>query len=741
MAMKVFSGITAKVTQLAWTVTLGSLCIFIAFIIPEQTRELRDGLESKAHGITAALQGEVAGAAISEDYSSVVEHAMQVVAGDPAVQFLVITKNDGYSVVVTRNGWRMIPRIGADWYRGPRVPTSTIGVVNLIGKRSFHYSTPFDYNGIQWGWVHAGLSLDAYDENVRNIYQRTGMIGALCMILGLFASILFARRFVKPVLSLRATVEQLARGDLSARAQVKGNNEIEDLADTFNDMAGAVLHRDEIVESVRFVAEALQRTDDWDTVAGEIMAVIGKTTDVCRVLLVEFQSLSAPIPMSRICLEWSNPGDNNCGSVPAKDSLEELGLLSQLELLRTGQTVVTRGPRADITSIPGPDCQPMSAIITPILADDLLWGALIVQDSRRDRDWHEVEQHSVRAIADMLGASIVRQAARHALVEAKNQLEQRVEERTLELRDEISAKDRAHEELKKAQKQLIDLSRLSGMAEVATGVLHNVGNVLNSINVTANLLMDHLNASRLAQLRELSDLLSKNSGALAQFLIEDPRGSRTIPYLTKLSAHLLEERGQMLKDAEALVQNVGHVKEIVAMQQGYARACGVFEKIAPRELIDDTLNISGPALDRHHIVLKKDIEPIDTFTTARHRVLQILLNLVQHAKEAVKSGNAATREISIRLHRAGNDRVQFQVEDNGIGIAPDDLTRIFSHGFTTKKDGHGFGLHSGALAAKQLGGDLKVASAGLNHGALFTLELPIYPRLADGQGAAIEHRV
>jgi C4-dicarboxylate-specific signal transduction histidine kinase len=208
-----------------------------------------------------------------------------------------------------------------------------------------------------------------------------------------------------------------------------------------------------------------------------------------------------------------------------------------------------------------------------------------------------------------------------------------VEERTLELRDEISAKDRAHEELKKAQKQLIDLSRLSGMAEVATGVLHNVGNVLNSINVTANLLMDHLNASRLAQLRELSDLLSKNSGALAQFLIEDPRGSRTIPYLTKLSAHLLEERGQMLKDAEALVQNVGHVKEIVAMQQGYARACGVFEKIAPRELIDDTLNISGPALDRHHIVLKKDIEPIDTFTTDRHRVLQILLNLVQNAKE------------------------------------------------------------------------------------------------------------
>ena len=63
--------------------------------------------------------------------------------------------------------------------------------------------------------------------------------------------------------------------------------------------------------------------------------------------------------------------------------------------------------------------------------------------------------------------------------------------------------------------------------------------------------------------------------------------------------------------------------------------------------------------------------------------------------------------------------------DNGIGIPADNLTRIFGHGFTTRKEGHGFGLHSGALAAKELGGALTVESDGPGKGATFTLEFPI----------------
>lgn len=735
MKMRIPSGITLRVTYLTWTVTLATLGIFMAFIIPEQKRELRDGLESKAHGITVALQGEVASAAISEDYSAVVEHAMQVVAGDPEVQFLVITKSDGYSVLIEREGWRVIQKIDAAWYERPRAPSSELGYVSLVQRREFHYRIPFDYNGIPWGWVHAGLSLENYDRSVKLIYLRTGLIGTFCIVLSLVVSTLFARRFVRPILSLRSAVNKVAKGDLAARAEVKSRDEISQLAEAFNDMTEAVLQRDQIVETVRFAAQALQGTDDWNRVIEEILERIGHATHVTRALIVEHEECADSAIIPRLKVEWHLPGIAPYGAVWSDHTLRDLGFEARAEILLQGQTLLEGEAEISASPIPGPDPQPKSAVVTPIFTDGRLWGALIVQDCERDRDWRDVEQHSIRAIADMLGAFIVRQNARQALVEAKNELERRVEERTQELREQIVAKDRAHDQLQQAQRQLIELSRLSGMAEVATGVLHNVGNVLNSINVSATLLTDHMRASRLAQLKNLTDTLATHPDDLNEFLTKDPKGQRVVPYLVKLSSHLLEERDQMLTESESLMQNVGHVKEIVSMQQGYARASGVLEKVPPQEMIRDALAISGPAIDRHHIVLKKELESMPEMITDRHKVLQILLNLIQNAKEAIKASAASKREITLRLKRTGTDKVRFQVQDNGVGIAAENLTRIFSHGFTTKESGHGFGLHSGALAAKQLGGELSVMSSGLGSGALFTLDLPINSNLAAGKEA------
>lgn len=718
------SGITLRVTQLAWTVTLATLCIFIGFIIPEQRRGLQRGLESKAHGIAAALQGEVAGAAVTEDYSSVVEQAMQVVAGDPEVQFLVVAKSDGYAVVIRRDGWRAISNIAPEWHEGPRIGSSKIGLVPLEGKRLFHYSTPFDYSGIPWGWVHVGLSLDSYDQNVKDIYVRTGILGALCIALSLMVSILFAKRFVKPILTLQGVVENVAHGNLEARATIRSGDEIERLANAFNEMADAILQRDEIVETVRFAAQALQETDNWKAVVEEILLKIGQATKVCRVLLIQHEYDKEAVPIPRIQFEWEYQGIGRYGSLWSGRNIQELGLAQRREFLLKGDNLIEHRDELEASPIPGPKPKPLSIIAAPIFADSVLWGELVVHDCFEDREWRDVEQNSVRAIADMMGACVVRQEAKTALVEAKNGLERRVLERTLELRDEIEAKDKAHTELQLMQKQLIEASRLSGMAEVATGVLHNVGNVLNSVNVSATLLMDHMSRSRVQQLQELSRMMAQHTGSFDQFLNSDPRGQRVIPYLSKLSTHLLEERNEMRKEAETLVQNVGHIKEVVAMQQNYARTYGVLEKVAPQELINDAVNISGPAIDRHKIILKREIEDVQPLMTDRHKILQILLNLIQNAKDAVKAGNSSPRQVTLRLRAVPNNRVCFEVEDNGIGIRHDDLTRIFSHGFTTKKSGHGFGLHSGALAASQLGGSLKVRSAGLGLGAVFALEIP-----------------
>jgi C4-dicarboxylate-specific signal transduction histidine kinase len=251
-----------------------------------------------------------------------------------------------------------------------------------------------------------------------------------------------------------------------------------------------------------------------------------------------------------------------------------------------------------------------------------------------------------------------------------------------------------------------------------------VGNVLNSVNVSATIVADRLRESRVGKIGELVETLQNHQGDLGDFLSNDPRGQRMLPYMSNLSHHLELEHEQLGKEVASLAQHVSHIKEIVAMQQTYARTSGCYEKLSPAELLEDVLGIVRPGLKRHNIALDIDREELPPITTDRHKVLQILMNLLRNAKDALTMSGNPHRQIAIGMKRAGEDRIAIRVADNGVGIPPANLLRIFSHGFTTKKDGHGFGLHSSALAAKQLRGSLTVESVGANAGAVFTLELP-----------------
>jgi signal transduction histidine kinase len=720
------TGITARTTLLAWTVTLVTLGIFVVILIPEQKRDLQDEFESKARGVAAALQGEVAGAAVSEDYSSVVDHAQQVLAGDEAVDFLVVTKNDGFSVIVERDSWRTVPAIDGYWHPSVRHSYGSIEQVPLFHRRLFHFASPFDYSGLEWGWIHVGLSLNSYDSSVRHVYRRTGILAVICILLSLAASVLYAKRFVEPILQLREVVEDLASGDFTARAKIKSNDEIKELADTFNDMADAILQRNRMVESVRFTAQSLQSTNEWSQVIEQVLAKIGQAANASRVLVGKVPKGSAAEDVESVRFEWTAAGIPPWRQAWQDRSSAWQGFENLLKRLTSGEMVIVR--REELRSWTGApaDVLPLSEIIAPLLFGDVLWGALVVHDCQQDRDWGEAEQDLVRTVAEMLGASIIRQNAQQALFEAKSELEHRVAERTCELREQIVAKDRAHAELEEAQKRMIELSRLSGMAEVATGVLHNVGNVLNSINVSTTLIADRLHTSRIRQLRDLSQLLKENHANIGDFLIDDPKGQRILPYLDKISGLLVNERDELSKELEGLVQHVSHVKEIVAMQQTFARTSGVLETVTFHTLVGDALRMTQPGMDRQGVRILKDIEAVAPMTTDRHKVLQILLNLFRNAEDAVKASDTLPREITVRLRSVGTERLRFQLADNGVGIPPENLARIFSHGFTTKKDGHGFGLHSGALTASQLGGSLSAESEGVGRGATFTLELPLH---------------
>jgi PAS domain S-box-containing protein len=288
---------------------------------------------------------------------------------------------------------------------------------------------------------------------------------------------------------------------------------------------------------------------------------------------------------------------------------------------------------------------------------------------------------------------------------------------------DITAIKDAETELEQTHRQLLDASRQAGMAEVATSVLHNVGNVLNSVNVSTSLIADKLRTSKISNVEMLAELLHEHANDLASFVANDPRGQKLPEYLAKLAGHLTMEHEKILGEIGSLVNNIVHIKEIVAMQQGYAKASGILEPLKAVDLVEDALNMNSSAVDRHEIKVVREFSETPAIVTDKHKVLQILINLIRNSKYACDDSGRKDKQITLQI-RNGDGRLKISVIDNGIGIPRENLTRIFSHGFTTRKDGHGFGLHSGAIAAKELGGTLTAFSEGAGQGATFTLELP-----------------
>ena len=292
---------------------------------------------------------------------------------------------------------------------------------------------------------------------------------------------------------------------------------------------------------------------------------------------------------------------------------------------------------------------------------------------------------------------------------------------------DITALKEAEAELEKAHQRVIETSRLAGMAEVATDVLHNVGNVLNSVNVSCSLTIDRVRTSKVSGLAKTVALIHENRGRLGEFFTTDQRGKQVPGYLAALSEHFAHEQSALMQELEQLLKHIEHIKQIVAMQQSYAKVAGVIETINPTQLVDDAIHINGAALTRHDVQLRCEFGPVPMVETEKHRVLQILVNLIRNAKYALDDSKRTDKLLTIKLGKNGGDHVKIEVIDNGVGIPPENLTRIFGHGFTTRSNGHGFGLHSSAIAIKELGGSLTAHSDGVGKGATFTLLLPEKP--------------
>jgi PAS domain S-box-containing protein len=272
--------------------------------------------------------------------------------------------------------------------------------------------------------------------------------------------------------------------------------------------------------------------------------------------------------------------------------------------------------------------------------------------------------------------------------------------------------------------QLVDLSRRAGMSEVATSVLHNVGNVLNSVNISCSVISGKVRRSRIGSVAKVAALLKEHGNELPAFLTSDPQGQQLPDFLSKLSERLAAEQAEVLGEIELLDRNIEHISQIIAVQQSYAHVGGVQESMPVERLVEDALRMNTGAMTRHEIMVIREFGEVPPILVEKHKVLQILVNLIRNAKHALTDGNPADKRITVRIAMRDADFVEISVSDNGIGIAREDMERIFAYGYTTKPDGHGFGLHSGVLAAREMGGALKVHSDGRGTGATFTLELP-----------------
>jgi signal transduction histidine kinase len=290
---------------------------------------------------------------------------------------------------------------------------------------------------------------------------------------------------------------------------------------------------------------------------------------------------------------------------------------------------------------------------------------------------------------------------------------------------ELKARVRSAIRMAHVQKLLREKSREAGMAMVATGILHNLGNVLNGVTVSSGLIQEKLNNSKIPKLQKVAQLLQTHINDLPSFITEDNRGKALPAFITQLSEHLETELTSLIKETEALRACTEHAAGVISTQQEFALPHKEVKEITSgNELMQRALTLSRSAFGLHGIEIICEYHCETNISVDCNKVIQILLNFLTNSQQSVKAVNGRDKRIYLRTHFTGN-RIQLEVQDNGIGIPPEHLPFIFNQGFTNKKDGHGFGLHSSMNWAHEMGGDIICRSDGPGLGATFILELMV----------------
>ncbi len=352
---------------------------------------------------------------------------------------------------------------------------------------------------------------------------------------------------------------------------------------------------------------------------------------------------------------------------------------------------------------------------SPILDDrETLRGVMV--------SFHDVTELD-HANAQLRDANTELEVSRAQILEKNEALETT----NANLHVEINERKKAQAEREALHQQLVQASRRAGMADVASSVLHNVGNVLNSINVSTDTLLKTLKRPMVGDVCRIASMFHEHQNNLQTFLTEDPKGKQIPSYLGLVAESLSGSHQTIQAELDSLVKKVDHIKQVVMSQQDIAHSGTIREVVTVVDLMEQALMMGMPEPEKYGIQVVREYAAVPTIVTDRHQVLQILVNVITNAKNAMVeypiSAHCLTVRIQLPVDRRG--AVRLEVTDTGGGIKAEHISRLFAQGFTTRKAGHGLGLHSAAISAKNLGGAIHARSEGVGHGATFSLDLPL----------------
>jgi len=496
---------------------------------------------------------------------------------------------------------------------------------------------------------------------------------ALTLLTGLLLAFRFTHSIVPPIQHLMSAAGQVAKGDLNAEVMVTSNDEIGQLGHSFNTMVNhlrlAAMTEQQMLNELQTLNQDLEnrvdeRTRDLEESEIKIRAVLD---NIGEGILVLDESGT---------IESLNPA---AMMIFALESTEAIGLHS---------TLLAGGYDVDKFS----------------------------ESEQQNDNQQPKECLGLRADGNTFPMEIV---VSGMLIGHKRM-------RVCIVRD-ITTRKKTEQTLADIQNQLVDAAHKSGMADMATGVLHNIGNILNSVNLASEEIHRISDNSKITGLLKACDMLLKNGDNMDEFLTQDARGKKLPEYFIKMGKVLNIEISNIQKESRELIAKTTMMKEVISTQQTYARSGFHNEQLNLPELVEDALKIQDASLKKWGIKLNTQFTNTPACIGQKSKLLQVITNLIKNAKEAMSDNDQFNKpkEMIIETGMTNDTSVYLKIKDNGCGINEEQLTKIFNHGFTTKETGHGFGLHTCANAMTEMKGALKVDSKGVQKGACFTVILPV----------------